>query len=156
MTQRKRSGPHPVDVFVGARVKTFRTVNGLSQTALAERIGITFQQLQKYETGANRVSCSRLVQIAEALGEPVYNFFPGTSTLPVPPEERATRQELELVRSYKRTPPAVRRHVLALLNAILAAPPATPAKRGKPVADSPAAGEHELKSPSVPVTFAAE
>jgi transcriptional regulator with XRE-family HTH domain len=70
MTRRLASleGPHPVDVAVGARIRTVRKSQGLSQGALAEALGLTFQQVQKYERGSNRVSASKLVDISKKLG----------------------------------------------------------------------------------------
>src|SRR5437879_13800632 len=62
----RKSGP--LDAMVGARIRMFRINHGMSQTALAERIGVSFQQVQKYEKGANRVGASRLSQIASVLG----------------------------------------------------------------------------------------
>jgi transcriptional regulator with XRE-family HTH domain len=67
--------PHPVDVLVGKRVRARRTELGMSQTQLAEVLKITFQQVQKYERGANRVTCSRLSDIATALNVPITFFF---------------------------------------------------------------------------------
>ena len=64
-------GPDPIDVHVGGRIRLRRTLMGLSQTGLGEVIGLTFQQVQKYERGANRVSASMLYRIAEALDVPV-------------------------------------------------------------------------------------
>ena len=66
----------PVDAWVGARIAGRRQGLGLSQTALAERVGVSFQQIQKYETGINRISASRLYQIALALGADPGSFFP--------------------------------------------------------------------------------
>jgi transcriptional regulator with XRE-family HTH domain len=60
--------PHPVDVHVGRMIRAERIAQGMSQTQLGERIGVAFQQVQKYEKGVNRVSCSTLVKTAEALG----------------------------------------------------------------------------------------
>lgn len=71
------AGPHPVDVHVGRAVRWRRKLRGLSQQALAERIGLTFQQVQKYETGANRISASALHAIARTLEVPVAFFFDG-------------------------------------------------------------------------------
>ena len=68
--------PDVVDAFVGSRIAFRRAALGLSQTALADRLGVSFQQVQKYETGANRVSASRLHHIAEVLGASVASFFP--------------------------------------------------------------------------------
>jgi transcriptional regulator with XRE-family HTH domain len=71
------AGPHPVDVHVGRAVRWRRKLRGLSQQALGERIGLTFQQVQKYETGANRISASALHAIARTLEVPVSFFFDG-------------------------------------------------------------------------------
>lgn len=68
-------GPHPVDVYVGHRLKTRRSELGISQTALGEKIGVTFQQVQKYERGANRISASMLYDIATALSVQIAYFF---------------------------------------------------------------------------------
>ena len=68
---------HPVDVHVGKRVRHRRWMVGMTQQQLAEKVGIKFQQIQKYETGMNRVSASRLWDIADALGAPVSFFFEG-------------------------------------------------------------------------------
>lgn len=66
---------HPVDVIVGKRIRLRRSALSISQTELAERLGLTFQQIQKYERGANRVSCSRLVELSKALDVPIVYFF---------------------------------------------------------------------------------
>ena len=70
-------GPDPVDVYVGARVRNRRKVLGLSQEALARSIDLTFQQVQKYERGSNRISASKLHLIARALKVPMNYFFDG-------------------------------------------------------------------------------
>ncbi len=67
--------PNPIDVHVGARIRLRRTLLGISQVALAEAIGLTFQQVQKYEKGVNRVSASRLVDLANALDVSIPYFF---------------------------------------------------------------------------------
>ena len=69
--------PDPVDVEVGHRIRIERLSRGLSQTALANQLGVTFQQVQKYEKGVNRVGAGRLTKIAEVLGVPVGTFFTG-------------------------------------------------------------------------------
>jgi len=71
-----------VDVFVGARISLRRAALGLSQTALANRLGISSQQVQKYETGQNRISASRLHRTAMVLGTSVDSFFPPAATGP--------------------------------------------------------------------------
>lgn len=67
--------PDPIDVAVGARIRLRRKQLGISQSKLADAIGVTFQQVQKYERGANRVSASSLAKIAKALDAPVAAFF---------------------------------------------------------------------------------
>lgn len=69
---------NPVDVWVGARIRSARLMIDMSQTALADQLGVTFQQVQKYEKGRNRVSSSRLKAIANALGREVAWFFEGS------------------------------------------------------------------------------
>jgi len=73
--------PDPVDVEVGHRIRIERLARGLSQTALANQLGVTFQQVQKYEKGVNRVGAGRLTKIAEVLGVPVGTFFSGKEML---------------------------------------------------------------------------
>jgi transcriptional regulator with XRE-family HTH domain len=70
-------GPDPVDVHVGQRVRLRRSMLGISQTQLAKSVGLTFQAIQKYERGENRISASRLHQFAQILGVPVASFFEG-------------------------------------------------------------------------------
>jgi len=67
--------PHPIDVMVGKRIRLRRVQLGLSQTELGQKLGVTFQQIQKYENGANRVSCSRLYETSVALEVPISFFF---------------------------------------------------------------------------------
>lgn len=70
-------GPHPIDVHVGARIRAQRIVHGLTQSELAKLVGISFQSVQKYEQGENRVSASRLYEFAQALGVAPQHFFDG-------------------------------------------------------------------------------
>src|SRR5215472_3538663 len=72
-------GGNPVDVLVGRNIRIHRLDRGLSQTDLGNHIGVTFQQVQKYENGVNRVGSGRLFKIAEALGVPVSGFFEGAN-----------------------------------------------------------------------------
>lgn len=71
----KKGIPRPVDVHVGGRVRQRRTLLGMSQEELGEALGVTFQQVQKYERGSNRVSASRLFQISKILEAPINFFF---------------------------------------------------------------------------------
>ena len=73
-------GPEKVDAFVGARISLRRSALGLSQTALAQQLGISFQQVQKYETGQNRISASRLHRVATVLATSVEALFPPVET----------------------------------------------------------------------------
>lgn len=73
--------PHPVDVAVGNRVRELRTRAGMSQTDLGEKLGVSFQQVQKYEKGVNRMGASRLIQICDALQVPITELFIGISSV---------------------------------------------------------------------------
>ena len=112
------SEKHPVDVYVGKRVRQRRWMIGMTQQQLAERVGIKFQQIQKYETGANRVSASRLWDIARVLGVPVSFFFEGLHSQAedrkVPGDVVADKEALELVRSYYAIPETQRRQLFEL------------------------------------------
>ncbi|SLN23917.1 transcriptional repressor DicA [Roseovarius albus] len=113
--------PHPVDVHVGKRVRHRRWLVGMTQQQLAESVGIKFQQIQKYETGANRVSASRLWDIADALDVDVSFFFEGLETEEksgesgsVPADLLGDKEALELVRSYYAIPENQRRRLFDL------------------------------------------
>ena len=69
--------PNPIDIHVGSRVRLRRMMLGMSQEKLGEALGITFQQIQKYEKGQNRIGASRLFQLAHALSAPIGYFFEG-------------------------------------------------------------------------------
>lgn len=115
---------HPVDVHVGKRVRHRRWLVGMTQQQLAERVGIKFQQIQKYETGANRISASRLWDIADALEVPVSFFFEGIETEGadaaepkaenIPADLLGDKEALDLVRSYYAIPENQRRRLFEL------------------------------------------
>ena len=111
---------HPVDVHVGKRIRHGRWLVGMTQQQLAERVGIKFQQIQKYETGANRVSASRLWDIADALEVPVNFFFEGLEdenpkqVNGIPADILGDKEALDLVRSYYAIPEAQRRRLFEL------------------------------------------
>ena len=115
---------HPVDVHVGKKIRQRRWLIGMTQQQLAGRVGIKFQQIQKYETGANRVSASRLWDIAEALDTPVSAFFDGIEEAEkakvaqgqdnVPADILADKEALDLVRSYYAIPENQRRRLFEL------------------------------------------
>jgi transcriptional regulator with XRE-family HTH domain len=100
--------PDPVDVHVGARIRMRRLLLGMNQETLANALGLTFQQVQKYEGGANRVSASRLSAMAEILGVPISYFFselaPEDGVLDPADRERRERMQrpetIELIRLY--------------------------------------------------------
>jgi len=109
--------PNPVDIHVGGRLRMRRTLLGFSQETIADRLGLTFQQVQKYERGTNRVSSSRLFDLCRILNVPVAYFFDemgsevtsqspatlaGQKPKPVDQEQdpAAKRETLELVRAY--------------------------------------------------------
>lgn len=130
---RRGEGPNPIDVHVGARLRLRRTLLGLSQEKLGEAVGITFQQLQKYERGSNRISASRLFNLSQVLDVPVSFFF---DEMPAPDgsvaltsssalsetdefESMAKRETLELVRAYYRIDDAsVRKRTFDLVKAL--------------------------------------
>jgi transcriptional regulator with XRE-family HTH domain len=108
---------HPVDAHVGKRVRHRRWMVGMTQQQLAEKVGIKFQQIQKYETGMNRISASRLWDIAEALNVPVSFFFEGLREEPgetTEPDMFSDKEALELVRSYYAIPEHQRRRLFDL------------------------------------------
>ncbi len=129
---------HPVDVHVGSRVRLRRTMLGMSQEKLGDAVGLTFQQIQKYERGANRIGSSRLYQFSHILGVPVAFFFgdmpsEALENTPKPAiagmsdndqagldQDPMSRQEtLELVRGYYRIQdPKVRKKLYELLRSM--------------------------------------
>lgn len=117
---------HPVDFHVGQRLRQRRWMIGMTQQQLAEQVGIRFQQIQKYETGANRVSASRLWDIASALGVPVSFFFEGLGHehlgMAVDRGDLMTDKEaLDLIRAYYAMPEMQRRRLFDLARVLGAA-----------------------------------
>ncbi len=128
--------PHPVDVHVGGRLRIRRTLLGLSQTALGEALGLTFQQVQKYERGANRMGSSRLYDLARVLDVPIEYFFddmPAAVAASSPtlgrgrakkppsyePDPMAKRETMEFVRAYYKIKDAnVRKRLRELAKAL--------------------------------------
>ncbi|WP_089898991.1 helix-turn-helix domain-containing protein [Loktanella fryxellensis] len=112
--------PHPVDLHVGQRIRQRRWVTGITQQQLADAVGIKFQQIQKYETGANRVSASRLWDVAQALGVPVGFFFEGLDGAGSSPQD-GTGQDKEvmlLLRALSAVPDVQRRRLIDLARAM--------------------------------------
>jgi transcriptional regulator with XRE-family HTH domain len=139
-TEKEIGRPSPIDVHVGSRIRLRRTLMGMSQERLGESLGLTFQQVQKYERGVNRVGASRLFDLSRVLDVPISFFFDdmpdSLSTHPgVQSRGRIAgfaesqdgfgddtlnrRETLELVRAYYRiTDPAVRKRVFELIKSM--------------------------------------
>jgi len=132
--------PNPVDIHVGARVRLRRTLLGMSQEKLGDAVGLTFQQIQKYERGANRIGASRLYEFSRILDVPVSFFFEdmpdnlktpegrlaaglqASEPDPADPDPMAKRETLELVRAYYRIGSArVRKRLFELTKALAGA-----------------------------------
>jgi len=130
--------PNPIDVHVGNRVRLQRMLIGISQEKLGERLGLTFQQVQKYEKGINRIGASRLFELSRVLGVPVQFFYEdapasssGSAQHSMPPgmaerssdshvfEFLSSREGLELNRAFSRiSDPKVRKSVLDLVRSL--------------------------------------
>ncbi len=112
-------GPRPVDVHVGGRVRARRTLIGMSQEDLGKRVGLTFQQIQKYEKGMNRIGASRLWHFSLILGQPISWFFEGIGERKRKGDDPlAKRETLNLVRYLSACDPDVQKHIAALINAV--------------------------------------
>ncbi len=114
---------HPVDVHVGQRVRQRRWMVGMTQQQLGDKVGIKFQQIQKYETGANRISASRMWDIAAVMEVPVSFFFEGIDgQAPDTGEARGDtftdKEALDLVRTYYAIPEKQRRQLFDLARAL--------------------------------------
>ncbi len=114
---------HPVDLHVGARIRQRRWMVGMTQQQLGDSVGIKFQQIQKYETGTNRISASRIWDIAAAIEVPVSFFFQGLDgQAPDTGEARGDiltdKEALELVRAYYAIPETQRRRLFDLARAL--------------------------------------
>jgi transcriptional regulator with XRE-family HTH domain len=119
--------PHLMDVHVGRRLQLRRKAINMSQKTLAERIGVTFQQVQKYERAANRISAGKLYDVARMLGVPIYYFFQGYPGFAGVAEESgnfdhgagADLQVQELLRAFRTIEnPAIRQQILDLVKTL--------------------------------------
>ncbi|MCH7777558.1 MAG: helix-turn-helix transcriptional regulator [Gemmatimonadetes bacterium] len=136
-TRPSRGGPNPIDIHVGAKVHLRRNLFGLSQTDLGKAVGVTFQQVQKYEKGTNRISASRLFNLSRVLDVPISFFFEDLSPAAAGAGKRrarglseapataldfdvlSKRETIKLIRAYYRvTDPQLRKRVLDLLEAV--------------------------------------
>jgi transcriptional regulator with XRE-family HTH domain len=113
-----------IDTHIGTRIRQRRLLLGLSQQKLAQRIGLAFQQVQKYETGASKVSPGRLIALSEALDVPLMFFFDGLADLTpsrtgtVTDDPFKNRETLEMVRAFTQLPEGQRQAVLSLVKAM--------------------------------------
>lgn len=127
---------HPVDIYVGKKLRLRRKLLGLSQESLASAVGVTFQQVQKYERGVNRVSASRLSEFAGALKVPIVYFFEGMNNSDEYTAKSSSRTALaepsqafevdalsqpetvELLKHFFRCSPSVRKKVTEMIKAM--------------------------------------
>jgi transcriptional regulator with XRE-family HTH domain len=132
------NGPHPVDIYAGKKLRLKRTILGLSQESLGNSIGVTFQQIQKYERGINRMSSSRLFEFSKVLKVPVAYFFEGyeesfdeagekIEMLGMAEEtasfehddQLSSRETLEMMRAYYRiADPNIRKKIFELVKSL--------------------------------------
>ncbi len=125
--------PHPVDTHVGKKLRSRRTLLGMSQEKLGEAVGVTFQQIQKYERGLNRIGSSRLYEFARVLSNPVSYFFEGMENVAGQPEYQsmaedqgrfeheniANKEVLSLVRAFSGiSDQKVRKDILSLVKSL--------------------------------------
>jgi transcriptional regulator with XRE-family HTH domain len=125
--------PQPVDAYVGARIRFRRNLLGISQTEMAEKIGVTFQQVQKYEKGTNRIGISRLMQICNVLDvtpEWLLEGAPEAKAKPRTPQLDAAFAEFQadnlaprLLQAWGRLPRQLKRSIVTLMTALADAPP---------------------------------
>ncbi|OQM74823.1 helix-turn-helix domain-containing protein [Manganibacter manganicus] len=133
MVEQNKKKPNPTDVHVGSRIRLRRNMLGMSQEKLGESLGITFQQIQKYEKGTNRVGASRLQAIASILGAPVAFFFEGAPGQEIAGHQGfaesdtegsiigfcASPEGIQLNRAFVRiTDPKVRRRIIDLVKTL--------------------------------------
>jgi len=113
-----KDGPDPVDIHVGKRVRERRVSLGMSQRALGECLGLTFQQIQKYERGANRISASKLWALSNFFEVPIEWFFDGLGEPNQEREDVMTWPEArQLAKYYLACPASIRDHLRALIRA---------------------------------------
>jgi transcriptional regulator with XRE-family HTH domain len=122
--------PHPVDIHVGRRMRQRREMSGMPQKELAKRLGISFQQVQKYESGANRISASKMWQLCDVLDVAPGYFFEGLTggrrktahtdeAVGADPDSRSARQVLDLNQAFQKIEDTrVRRQVVQLVKSL--------------------------------------
>jgi transcriptional regulator with XRE-family HTH domain len=114
-----KAGPDPVDIAVGGRLRMARLEARISQSAVAVALGVTFQQVQKYEKGTNRIAPSRLVVAAKLTGKPVAWFYDEAA---VPPGALVTRLDYDIARKAGQLPAPARRALDVILDLLVQVP----------------------------------
>ena len=116
-----------IDLYVGKRLRRRRRLLGLTQQSLAEQVGIRFQQIQKYECGANRISAARLFELSEALSVPIQYFYEGLMDDEldmddemgfIAPDVLSKKETMDLVRAYYSLGEGPRKHLLDLAKSL--------------------------------------
>ncbi len=115
---------HPIDAAVGKNLQNIRVLRGVSQSDLGSQVGVTFQQIQKYEKGVNRVSASKLVEMADALDVAIADFFDGVAAKNKPADQKldlgaVSIDAVKLVTAFEAIEDkGSRRHILQLVKAL--------------------------------------
>lgn len=140
-----KKSPNPIDIHVGSRIRMRRTIVGISQEKLGEALGVTFQQVQKYEKGTNRVGASRLQRMAEVLNVQIGFFFEGNlaGDLPISDSQKdpvsafvTTREGIALITAFSAIEDRhVRQTIISLARSLSAS------KTAAPDADAPHTAE---------------
>ena len=121
------NGPHPIDLHVGRRLRELRLLRGMSQSDLGKCVGVTFQQIQKYERGTNRVSASTLYEFATQLAVSVAFFYDGLSLIKEGEDHSSdlerrsyvsSKEGLHLIDAFRQLPARLRKPVLDLLDSM--------------------------------------
>jgi len=107
-----------IDEYVGRQLRSVRLLRGLSQEKLAESINLTFQQLQKYERGANRISASQLYQLSKILGVAPSLFFDGLEQSSTTKILAINKEQVALIQHFEEAPPQIRKAVLTFLKSM--------------------------------------
>jgi transcriptional regulator with XRE-family HTH domain len=129
MPRARKKGPNAIDAHVGSRLRLRRVEQGMTQEKLADAFGLTFQQVQKYEKGANRMGSSRLQHAASILNVPVSYFFEGGADGPYLLDGKArssayindfvsSEDGLRLIKAFMRIRPALQRRIVALVTEV--------------------------------------
>ncbi|MDD9919621.1 MAG: helix-turn-helix transcriptional regulator [Alphaproteobacteria bacterium] len=113
--------PHPIDIHVGQRLKQQRKLQGISQESLAKQLGITFQQIQKYENGNNHISARKLYELSQILKTPIQFFFENYQKSPQLSEKPSniTTKELTFIKNFRELAPAQKQAFTSLISKLI-------------------------------------